>query len=737
MAYIYSVGSSSTFCYASNLLAICIQTAVGNICFTFVAYAFVLIHEEVASFYAVYSQSLLQRQTSCCNLKIIFAFLQFYSNCIVFSANANAVTCCIGGVFCIYGVDILSICSCSFFYRSDIGTCFYLGLSCCADVFQLTIVYCISICCTCCYISNLLGICVQTAAGDICFFAITNTCIRHIEVACFYAVYSQILLQRQTICCNLKIIFAFLHVYSNCILFSANANAVACCIGGVFCIYCVDILSIISCSFYYGSVSTCFYLGLSCCAYLIQLAYIYSVIIINTICYIGNRLAICIQTAVGNICFTIVAYAFVLIHEEVACFYAVYSQSLLQCQASCCNLKIIFAFLHVYSNCILFSANANAVACCIGGVFCIYCVDILSIISCSFYYGSVSTCFYLGLSCCAYLIQLAYIYSVIIINTICYIGNRLAICIQTAVGNICFTIVAYAFVLIHEELSCFYAVYSQVFIQLYLYIFASIAYFDVIISTAEFYGITSSYLSCCTVICCYCPAFTNFGCQIIYFFVGCVQLAKVYCIFRFSAVCYILDSAVTVKGILVNLNIAAIKANAACASAIDGFNTSQSSVQCQTVAINYEVRVILQLNRNSIRLSCINFNTIAFGIGGIGSTDYITIYCYVTASLINFIVNCILLTINLNAGNTSTSSCLCYLYLRASSKGLLSCAIRNLNKSITAASTATAGNANSTFNRRTCVCIAISQQADSCRIFIFSQSNFFNIVTIQLFFIFQ
>ena len=85
---------------------------------------------------------------------------------------------------------------------------------------------------------------------------------------------------------------------------------------------------------------------------------------------------------------------------------------------------------------------------------------------------------------------------------------------------------------------CYAVQTSQFFVQLYLYISTIIAYFDIIVSTAEFYGITSSYLSCRTVICCYCPAFTNFGCQIIYFFVGCVQLTKVDCIGVISAICY-------------------------------------------------------------------------------------------------------------------------------------------------------------------------------------------------------
>ena len=101
--------------------------------------------------------------------------------------------------------------------------------------------------------------------------------------------------------------------------------------------------------------------------------------------------------------------------------------------------------------------------------------------------------------------------------------------------------------------------------------------------------------------------------------------------------------------------------------------------------------------------------------------------------------DCIINTINLNACNCVSRTV--YLYLRTGSKGLINCTIGNLNESIisctAAVSTATAGNSNSTCDRRTCIGIAISQQANSCRISICSHGNFFNIVTIQLFFIFQ
>ena len=234
--------------------------------------------------------------------------------------------------------------------------------------------------------------------------------------------------------------------------------------------------------------------------------------------------------------------------------------------------------------------------------------------------------------------------------------------------------------------------------------------------------------------------FTCFGCY-------CIQLASVYCFSRICrnfAVCYAGNLATFFNGNIINLNIAAVcKADAACtfACASDRLNSSQSSVQCQTAAVNYEIFLVLvQLHRNCICL--INSNTITFSIFSIGICNNSCLAINSNGS--SFIILCntyfrtgfdsIILTIDFNACCSifTTNS----LYLRTGSKCLLSCTIRNLNKSImsciTAASTATAGNGNSTIN-----CItAISYQSDNCRIGIFSQSNFFNIVTIQRIIIF-
>ena len=90
-----------------------------------------------------------------------------------------------------------------------------------------------------------------------------------------------------------------------------------------------------------------------------------------------------------------------------------------------------------------------------------------------------------------------------------------------------------------------------------------------------------------------CSMFTCFCCYIF-------QLAYVYCIGVGSTCCYTSNLASIINGnLVVKLDSAICKANAACACTGDGFNTSQSGVQCQTVAVNYEVLfAIFQLNFN-------------------------------------------------------------------------------------------------------------------------------------------
>ena len=184
-----------------------------------------------------------------------------------------------------------------------------------------------------------------------------------------------------------------------------------------------------------------------------------------------------------------------------------------------------------------------------------------------------------------------------------------------------------------------------------------------------------------------------------------------------------MNSAILVKGSFVNGNSRACKVDCT-ACTFDRLHASQ-----------------IFTDRNCICVT--NFDTIAFGIGGIGICN--SSFCAINSNGSSFLVcslcntyfrtgfNSIILTIDFNAC-CSTIIINNSLYLRTGSKGFSFriCSIRNLNKSIiictTAVSTATAGNGNSTINSLT----AISYQADNCRIGIFSQSNFFNNVFIQI-----
>ena len=129
LAYVYCVGTFSACCYVGNHFIVSIKTALGNISFAAKTNATLGIKEVVTGIHAVNGQVFLQFQTSISNLKVAFAFLQFYRNRIIFTINYDAIACYISGIFCIYGVDVLSISSCLFKYRSDVLTGFYLSLS--------------------------------------------------------------------------------------------------------------------------------------------------------------------------------------------------------------------------------------------------------------------------------------------------------------------------------------------------------------------------------------------------------------------------------------------------------------------------------------------------------------------------------------------------------------------------------------------------------------------------------
>ena len=305
------------------------------------------------------------------------------------------------------------------------------------------------------------------------------------------------------------------------------------------------------------------------------------------------------------------------------------------------------------------------------------------------------------------------------INLLIGDGNTIT-CAQCCVRNLVLHIpyVGYRFILacINVGYICILGSYAgqicQFFVQLYLYSFASIAYFDVLVA-AEVNSFAGCYIYSFTF------AGRKFPALIGSFFYS-IQLAAVYCVggifgnctFFYAgnllAVC--VQTAVGDVCLIVITNTSIRHIELSCFYAV----YSQILLQCQTSFSNLKV-IFIQLHRNCIIFSA-NGNTI-------------------TSSIYRTGFDSILLTIDFNTCCSlfSTNS----LYLRTGSKGFSFricsiCSIRNLNKSIFAASTSTAGNGNSTINSL----IAISQQTDSCRICFAIQSNFFNIVTTQLIIIF-
>ena len=361
--------------------------------------------------------------------------------------------------------------------------------------------------------------------------------------------------------------------------------------------------------------------------YCFQLAYVYSIGVSITCCYAGNLLVICVQTAAGDVCLIAITNTCSR-HKGTASFYAVYGQVFLQFQTSVSNLKVVFACLHFYRNLIVCTANSNTIACCIGGVFSVdgilqslICIFLIQLYIFTSNQSSVLACFYLkvfylGVS----FFQLTKVDCIGVISAICYAGNLLIICIQTAAGDVRLVSVAYALVFIHEEVASFYAVYSQIILQCYLNIFTVIGYFNISTIAVEFNFITSfanSHSSFCATICSKIPALIHYLLQLFFCSSLTICLSKS-CIcngiitqtkdfstltvntHRMLAIaCYANYYAVFTKGSIVNLNISTIKADAACTCAFDRLHAGQ-----------------IFADRNCI--ATINFDAIACSVSSIG-----------------------------------------------------------------------------------------------------------------------
>ena len=142
------------------------------------------------------------------------------------------------------------------------------------------------------------------------------------------------------------------------------------------------------------------------CSYLFdffQLAYIYSISIINAFSYVGNYFIISIQTFSGNISFTAIANALIIIHEEVACLNAVNIKISVQFNV---NKSSIIGFFLAYGNISIVTAEVNGST---GFNF--------SRVGDFFSSRKIPACIF---SCS---LQLCYVYSIGSSGTSCYVGD--------------------------------------------------------------------------------------------------------------------------------------------------------------------------------------------------------------------------------------------------------------------------------------------------------------------------
>ena len=142
------------------------------------------------------------------------------------------------------------------------------------------------------------------------------------------------------------------------------------------------------------------------CSYLFdffQLAYIYSISIINAFSYVSDYFIVSIQTVLGDVSFTAKTNAFFIIHEEVACLNAVNIKISVQFNI---NKSSKIGFFPAYGNIFIVTAEVNDIT---GFNF--------SRIGNFFSSRKIPACIF---SCS---LQLCYVNSIGSFTASCYIGN--------------------------------------------------------------------------------------------------------------------------------------------------------------------------------------------------------------------------------------------------------------------------------------------------------------------------
>ena len=413
-------------------------------------------------------------------------------------------------------------------------TCF------CFYIFQLTIVYCISIGSTCCYAadfallvnSNLIIDCGQAANHEYrCTNAVLHACPAFSEYQLAGVVADglnalQVFVQRQTFFVDSKVYFAFFQVYRNCIVCSCvNSDTVTC---GIFSINSIDsVFQSFVCFLFIqgyiitgnqGSMLTCF----GC--YFLQLLFGCS---FTGSCKASISSSFIAKSAYG--CSS-------AIHNNIASYYTAC------CYTAACPDSAVAA-TDAY-HCAIIAEKMNIV---IQSNF----IFLATVFIGGFSYSNIITignstvfeCF------CFYIFQLAIVYCIFISFTICYAADFTGI-VDTnntidcgaaihhnyrflAVGNTCNTCSqGYAGISINYTGNIF-----QFTGKFNFYIVALVANSNILMTagilfTAEINGCFRCYLICCTAFSRKLPAFIGI-CSCFF------QLAYVYCIGICFACCYI------------------------------------------------------------------------------------------------------------------------------------------------------------------------------------------------------
>ena len=319
------------------------------------------------------------------------------------------------------------------------------------------------------------------------------------------------------------------------------------------------------------------------CSYLFdffQLAYIYSISIINAFSYVSDYFIVSIQAIFGDVSIAAKTNTTLSTKEVVAGIYLVNFQIFVQFNLNGCNaIFVIFAYGNIFfvtgkvNNTIIF--NLAQATC----------------------YSTISS--KLPAAFCYSAIQLAYVYSIGISSTCCYVGNYFTVSIQTALGNISIAAKTNTTLGIKEVVTGIYAVNFKILVQFNLYSINSInsflAYANVLIA----FEVNNSIIFNLFQI-----SYNAISCQVpTAFCYSAVQLAYVYSISSFSTCCYVGNYfTVSIQTALGDVSIAA-KTNA---------HIIIHEVVTSMNAVNIKVSAKANLNGRAKKFLCCTYDDISF-----------------------------------------------------------------------------------------------------------------------------